>query len=43
MWILAVCALLGSLPVLASRPLQMRELPRELDLLGSDGAAEPQR
>lgn len=33
MWILAACALLGSLPVLASRLLGMRELPRELDLL----------
>ena len=43
MWILAICALLGSLPVLASRLLRMRELPRELDLLGSDGAAEPHR
>ncbi len=42
MWILAACALLGSLPVLASRLLRMRELPRELDLLGSDGAAERQ-
>ena len=35
-WILAGCALLGSLPVLASSLLRMRELPRELDLLGSD-------
>ena len=33
MWILAACSLLGSLPVLASPLLQMRELPRELDLL----------
>ncbi|WP_092012554.1 hypothetical protein [Brevibacterium siliguriense] len=44
MWILAVCALLGSMPVFASRLVRMRELPRELDLLDSgDGAAEAQR
>ncbi|WP_276606010.1 MFS transporter [Brevibacterium sp. S22] len=40
MWILAACALLGSLPVLAPRLLRMRQLPRELDLLGNDGTAE---
>ena len=40
MWILAACALFGSLPVLASRLLGMRELPRELDLLGSGETAD---
>lgn len=40
MWILAVCALLGSLPVLASRLLRMRELPRELDLLDTSATAD---
>lgn len=40
MWILAACALFGSLPVLASRLLGMRELPRELDLLSSGQTAD---
>ncbi|AMT95472.1 MFS transporter [Brevibacterium linens] len=40
MWILAACALLGSLPVLASPLVRMRALPRELDLLGSSATAD---
>ncbi|UVI34812.1 MFS transporter [Brevibacterium spongiae] len=40
MWILAVCALLGSLPVLISPLLRMRKLPRELDLLSSGETAD---
>lgn len=40
MWILAACALLGSLPVLASPLVRMRALPRELDLLSSSATAD---